>query len=463
MNEMEDSSVVVGRKPISGCEIFLHPLALIVRLTAKLRGALLGGHESRSFVAHVSATFVVRIVLIVVGLVSSIMTARALGPAGRGLFTSALVLGAIGSQFGNLGLHSANTYYLGQDRTLLPRIFSNAIAVAVGVGGGIAAALGFVFWLRPAWAPVHGYTLLGGLLLIPALLALLLLQNLLLALREVKYYNVSELTTRAGFVAVFAFLWLVFHIVSPTEVVFFSLSATCISICISGVRLLSITRGLPLPSFSLLRSQASYGVRSYLTCLAGYIVLKSDILLVKYLAGDTATGLYSLASSMTDFIYTFPSVVGMILFPMLSSTGTMDARWRRARKTMAGIAVIMSAISLTAALLAAPAVRIAFGSRFLPAVPAFLVLSVAIVFYGANSVISIFFSSCGQPWFSVFVWIGGALLNIGLNFLLIPRWGIVGAAYSSLIAYIALFFVQYTIAPRYARHRRAPADTEVAA
>ena len=34
----------------------------------------------------------------------------------------------------------------------------------------------------------------------------------------------------------------------------------------------------------------------------------------------------------------------------------------------------------------------------------------------------------------------GAAANIGLNFWLIPRWGMVGAAISTLAAYVVLFF-----------------------
>lgn len=104
-----------------------------------------------------------------------------------------------------------------------------------------------------------------------------------------------------------------------------------------------------------------------------------------------------------------------------------------------------------AALVSHPIVRLAFGARFLPAVPAFLILCVAIVFYGANSMISIFFSSCGQPWLSVWLWPAGAVLNIGINFLTIPQWGIVGAAVASLVTYVALCVGQYALALRYLR------------
>jgi antigen flippase len=425
---------------------------LIGRLGVSCRPAILSGSEGHVFIKHVGATAVVRFILIAIGVVTSVLTARMLGPAGRGLFTTALVLGAIGSQFGNLGLHSANTFYLAQDYSRLPRFFSNAVAVGLIVGGAIAFGLWIVFRSHPSWAPVQGSILLGALLLIPISLTSMLLQNLLLAIREIKWYNVSEVANRAAFVVSLAISWQILReAVTASEAIFLALTAAGLTLFITGARLLVITRSLPLPSLSVLRLQASYGLRSYLACFAGYLVLKSDVLLVKYLAGSTATGLYSLASNMTDFIYTFPTVVGMILFPLLSSTGTLEARWQRARKTLAGVAGIMSGIALAAAACATPVVRVAFGTRFLPAVPAFLILCVAIVFYGANSMISIFFSSCGQPWVTVWIWFGAAILNIGLNILTIPRWGIVGASVSSLVTYLALFVAQYGIAVRYVR------------
>jgi O-antigen/teichoic acid export membrane protein len=410
---------------------------------------LLGSAERKQFSAHVGATLVVRVFLILIGVVTSVMTARLLGPAGRGAFGAAIVLGALGSQFGNLGLHTANTYYYGKDNSLLPRLFSNAVAISGFVGGGIALALFVLFMVCPAWAPVHGELLAAALLLIPATLGQLLLQNLLIGIQQVKWYNIIDITSRAGLVIAMGAAWLVLRKLNPEEVALFALLVTLLTFVICGARLFSITRSFSWPDISLLRMQARYGLRSYITCLGGYAVLKSDILLVKFLAGDAATGYYSLASSMTDFINTFPVVVGMILFPTLAATAQTQVKWNRTRKTMVVIAVVMSFIALASGVLAAPATRLAFGTAFLPAVPPFLILCVAIIFYGANTVVSIFFTSCGQPWFSVAVWPTAAAMNIGLNLFMIPHWGIVGAAISSLITYCVLFVVQYGFALRF--------------
>src|SRR5262245_3497664 len=77
------------------------------------------------FAWKVGETFATRAFLIGAGVAASVLVTRALGPAGRGLYAVAGVLTSIGVQFGNLGLHSANTFFVARDRRLLSRLAGN--------------------------------------------------------------------------------------------------------------------------------------------------------------------------------------------------------------------------------------------------------------------------------------------------------------------------------------------------
>src|SRR4030043_1134751 len=90
---------------------------------------------SSDFIRKVGETFITRICLIGIGLVTSVIVARILGPEGRGLYAVAATIGAIGVQFGNLGLHGSNTYYLARARSLLPALIGNTLLVSFVVGG----------------------------------------------------------------------------------------------------------------------------------------------------------------------------------------------------------------------------------------------------------------------------------------------------------------------------------------
>jgi O-antigen/teichoic acid export membrane protein len=408
-----------------------------------------GGTSERAlFVQRVAGTFVVRVVLVAIGFLTSIATARLLGPSGRGIYGTAVVLVTLASQFGNLGMHVSNTYFVSGRRSLLPILISNSLLVSLVGGGGISLLVLLLFKLCPAWAPVQGAVLDLALWLIPVTLGVLLLQNLLLGIQEVKWYNVTDITGKGLFLLSCGTFTIALHHWDPEYVMVVALASALATFLMAGARLMAITGRLPRPDFDLIRLQAGYGLKSYVICLAGYVVLKSDVLIVKQMAGAAAAGYYSLASSMTDYVYMFPTVVGMMLFPALSATASPLQRWNRAKKTMLGIIGIMSLLSLCAAIIARPVIALVYGRDFLPALPAFLVLCLAIVFYGANTVISIYFSSSGLPWFSVGIWPAAAALNIGLNLYAIRKWGIVGAAISSLLTYSALFLAQYSHARR---------------
>src|SRR5437588_9758412 len=67
------------------------------------------------FAQRVAGTFLVRVALVAIGFLTSIATARLLGPYGRGIYGAAIVLVTLASQFGNLGLHVSNTFYVAAD------------------------------------------------------------------------------------------------------------------------------------------------------------------------------------------------------------------------------------------------------------------------------------------------------------------------------------------------------------
>src|SRR5947208_4672791 len=145
---------------------------------------------------NVVETYMTRLLLIGIGFATTVIVSRTLGPSGRGLFAVAAAVSAIGIQFGNLGLHASNTYYVAKDRELLPVLIGNTLVVSLGIGG-MAALLGWILTaMWPKLAPLHGALLALARMSIPFCLAYLLLQNLLLGVGHVRAYNGIELVNK---------------------------------------------------------------------------------------------------------------------------------------------------------------------------------------------------------------------------------------------------------------------------
>jgi O-antigen/teichoic acid export membrane protein len=410
-----------------------------------IRGRLREAAAS-DFARKVAETMATRIALVGIGLVTSVLIARSLGPEGRGLQATVAAITALGVQFGNLGLHSSNTYYVAKDKRLLPVLVGNSVLASFGLGSIACLAVGAVAAVRPGISPLAPTLLALALAGVPIGLGYLLLQNLLLGIGEVRAYNTIELATKVVMVGVLAVL-IATRSVSVEAVAIVGLAVSLASGLWAFAKLRTHLAGKIAVSLRVLRQHLSYGMKAYLAALFAYTVLRADILMCKYLLGAEPTGQYSIAASMADLVYMLPVVAGTIIFPRLSATADAVERWMKAKRAAKWVGVVLVGLALPAGVLAGPAVRLLYGEAFLPAVPAFLWLLPGIVALGVNTILMNYFASEGMP--AVVVWSPAlaSLVNIGLNLWLLPTLGIVGASLASTVAYgmmlcISMVYIQ---------------------
>lgn len=386
------------------------------------------------FVHKVAETFATRILTLGIGLIVSVVVARILGPEGRGLYAVAVAVGAIGVQFGNMGLHASNTYLVAKDHSVLSSLVGNSLFVGL-VLGGLGAALALAVFLNwPDIAPIHGGLLRLALLSIPLGLSYLLLQNLLLGIHEVRTYNKIELFGNIASV-IFIILLILSRLVTVETVFSVSLIILIIYIVLALRVLRCHFQGLPHLSFALFKRTLGYGLKAYLAAFFAFLVLRVDLLMVQYMLGAKQAGYYSIAVAMADLIFMLPVVVGTILFPKLSALEDTQEKLRLAKQTAWGVGFVMATMTILAAALAGPMIRWLFGQAFMPAVPAFIWLMPAIMTLSINTVLMNYFASTGMPMITIYSSGAAAILNVVLNMKLIPLLGIVGASISSIFSY----------------------------
>lgn len=400
--------------------------------------------RSSELVRDIGETFGVRAFLLGAGLINTILIARALGPDGRGLYAVAIAVGAIGYQVANLGLHSASTFFVARDRSLLPSLVSNAIAIAAMAT--VLAALAFAgFAFYPELAPVPIDLMAIGLAIVPALVLAGLLKHLLIGIHRVRAYNAVELVSHLGAIAVLLVLLLA-DVATPLTVAAATLLTAVLTAAFVLERLSGVVRALPRPSIELMRRCVTYGFRIFLATVLGYLVLRLDLLVVQYLDGAPASGQYSIATSLADVLLLLPAVVGLILFPRLATIEDDHERWALTRRTITGLAAVFAPLLILSALLAGPAIDLVFGQDFSEAASPFRILCAGMLFLGTASVLTHYLAASGLPWFVPASWAGGFVLNLALDLALIPSMGIDGAAVASTVsfAFVATMLAAYS-------------------
>jgi O-antigen/teichoic acid export membrane protein len=345
-----------------------------------------------------------------------------------------MTFAAIGIQFGNLGLHASNTYYVAKDRALLPSLVGNTFFVSFIIGG-IGAGFAFIlFFLWPNLAPIHGPLLTLALMWIPVGLAYMLLQNILLGIHEVRAYNMIELVMQIVGVALIGMV-IILNLVTVEMIFLTGVITVFVSFVWAFWRIKPHLSYNPTVSFPLFIDNIQYGIKAYLAAFFAFLVLRADLLMVKYMLGTEQAGYYSIAVSMADMISTLPVVAGTILFPKLSALINDHEKWQLTKKTARGIGIIMIIFTVCSVVLARPIIEVLFGEPFLPAVPAFIWLLPGIVLLSINVIYMNYFASTGMPPITIYSPAIATICNILLNLKLIPIFGIVGASLASVFSY----------------------------
>ncbi|MCI0663328.1 MAG: flippase, partial [Acidobacteria bacterium] len=177
--------------------------------------------------------------------------------------------------------------------------------------------------------------------------------------------------------------------------------------------------------------------------LSVVLYMKIDVVMLGKMSGDREVGLYSAASRLSEAFYFLPMIIVSSLTPMLLRARASGAEHYRA--SLLKLYVLMVRLSLAIAvpflILAPMLVEILYGSQYSESAAILQVhvwASVA-VFLGVAS--SQYLVAEGKQKLSLYRTLVGLVINVGMNLVLIPEYGAMGAAIATLISYFVATFL----------------------
>lgn len=183
----------------------------------------------------------------------------------------------------------------------------------------------------------------------------------------------------------------------------------------------------------------------WLSGIVSVIYLKIDIVMIGAMTGTEQAGVYAAASRLSELWYVFPATLAARYYPdMIAAFNAGEGRYYSRLKHYARLFFI-SALSIAVVMtLCAPwIIAMLFGDDFANAVQVLQIHVWAGCFIFVRYLISQHLLITEQEPLSLMSHGVGALLNVLLNLWLIPAFGIVGAAWATLIsyAYASFFFL----------------------
>jgi O-antigen/teichoic acid export membrane protein len=414
-------------------------------------------NKSVEFIKNVKITFFIRALMVVCNATAVVVTARALGPAGRGEFSVAMTLSAIGVYISLMGLNAANTHFVAQRKSLIHHYIANNLFFSVGAGlltvSGIIAARFFF----PAWILIENKALFFlALLWIPFNLLNILSQSLLLGIGSVRKFNVIEFI--APVIALLGIVTLfLFNIISVEFFFFFVLVGQAASAFWALYYLKPFTQDFfSSVSLKLLKESLWYSVRIlYFPSIFFYLLSSVDLLMLKYFLGEEQAGYYSVATAMASLLLLLPGSIGTLLFARLSQIPQTHLRKVYTIKVVKWLAALMLIILSVAFFLVKFLVLYIFGDVYQPAIQVFIGLMPSIFFASVAIVCLNYFSAAGLGWINFYSTAAALVVNIFLNCSLIPLLGIIGAAYAASFsqALLLMILIGYILMKRFVQGR----------
>ena len=267
--------------------------------------------------------------------------------------------------------------------------------------------------------------------------------------RRMKWYSaltVAKTAAQVGLMACFLFLgWELKEVIIAVLISDILCLAVAFSVVLRQI-------GFKFPRFTKLKSYLKYGLPLVPTSAMFWIIHSSDRYIIGYFMEAKDVGVYAAVYSLANIIYLLLGPLQVVLLPTVSKSyddGEISKTRTYLKYSLKYLMMLAIPSAFGLSILASPLLRILTTAEFIPGSVVIPFIAFGILFYGLYQVcMHILYLVEKIPWILLLLSIS-AVLNIGLNLLLIPRMGILGASMASLIAYAVLGIITTVISLRY--------------
>lgn len=374
-----------------------------------------------------------RILIQLLNAVTGILTARMLMPAGRGQLAAMTLWSLFLAGLTTFGIPSSLIFFLssraGKRNDLI--VTGLFMATILGVVTGLVGAFFMPHWLHqyPAWLIRDAQ----WLLIVTPLCSLTFVGRAILESHgDFSASNISQVISP---VVTFVMLLglLAFHRLTVLT------GALCYIFAILPVAALLVRKVTPYidrsarPTAAAAKMLLSYGIRSYGIDLLGTLSLQVDQVLVVGILTPASMGLYVVMLSLSRMANVFQNSVVPILFPKAS--GQTPERILELTGRAARVSFTLTASATTFVGVAGPTLlKVFYGKDYTSAATCLRILLLEVTLSGLVYVLAQAYMALGHPGTVSILQAVGLAVSVPLMLVLIPRFGITGAAMSLLLS-----------------------------
>jgi O-antigen/teichoic acid export membrane protein len=399
-----------------------------------------GGAATTSLVA----TALIQLLNVVTG----IILARTLGPSGRGELAAVVLWPTMLWTVGNLGVVDSVTFHSARRTAPQKSIVSTSLAIAL-VQSAVLVAIGLV--LVPLVLAKQEASVVRDCMIflasIPTSLVTLYLASVLNGTHRFVPFNVVRATVFLGNAAGLVALAIASELTVTSAMIAY-LASQVLTVLIAVIFVLPSSGPPSRPQRLLAREMLAYGWRSQLSTISNLLNERVDQLVISIVLAPASLGLYVVAWTMTSLSSMIGYSVTFAALPRVAQAKSAEERRARAHRYVFLTFISTAAVTVPVLLLAPEILRIVFGADFVQATGVTRVLLVASIPLGTARVLEAVLKGINRPLHAGLAEGAGLIVTaVGLAALL-PTLGLMGAAITSLAAYLLAAGVALHLANR---------------
>ncbi len=404
----------------------------------------------RNILDNTGWLFADRIVRMGVGLIVTVWVARYLGPAQFGMYNYAIAFVGLFSVIATLGLDGIVVREIVRDPARKSDILGTTFVLKL-TGGAIALVLtvGSISLLRS-----YDHTMRWLVTIIAA-------GTVFQAFDTIDLWFQSQTASKHAVSARF----IAFVLVSIAKVVLILFHAPLIAFAIAGLfEIITIAIGLVVTynrnGYSLGTWRAAFPEANRLLrdswplIFSGFAVtvyMKIDQIMLGEMIGNESVGIYSAATKISEIWYFIPVAIAASVAPSIieSKNSNETVYYQRLQKTFDFVVVLAYLVALLFTFLAQPIISMLYKHSYDAAGMVLAIHIWAGLFVFLGVVRNIWILAEGLMTISLITTTSGAVMNITLNYFLIPHYGPLGAAIATVISYGFSDYLIFMIVPRF--------------
>ncbi|MFW6016300.1 MAG: polysaccharide biosynthesis C-terminal domain-containing protein [bacterium] len=358
-------------------------------------------------------------IIVLFAILNSVFINRYLGPSLKGEYAYILNIINLAVLFLNMGIYQSYPYYKREKVEDIKDKYFNLFLFQFILFIIISLVLSLIY-SNAQYTII--YTLIPLMVLVNQL-------NFITMIENINLRNKISIVNQAFYTIL---LFLVFLFAEKNYIyIFVILYIKDIILIIMFIRRFNFKLRLKNLDFSLLTKSIKFGIFPMLTLLLITMNYKVDVIILEMFVDFEQLGYYTVGVGLANQIWVIPDAFKEVLFSKTASEDSISDIVLSIKTNL----YISFAIILSIILLGKPVISFLFGVEFLPSYEVTIILFIGIIPMIFFKLIYTLFIAKGKQKESFIILFISVLLNIIFNFIFIPKFGIIGAALTSVMSY----------------------------